>query len=159
MATTPVAIGTARANSCPHFHRGQHGTQHKRENAEHGPDEEVTHAHERGQQTETRVAGRRNNAAITPQHWNQRRQHHGHHHHDPHAKERRRVPGHVCPGIRIHVIDIVQPPGIGIPLIADIDTLQTIVIAALAAKSNADTPKKVRWEATATIYFAQPRSS
>ena len=66
------------------------------------------------------------------------------------------APGHVCPGIRIHVIDIVQPPGIGIPLIADIDTLQTIVIAALAAKSNADTPKKVRWEATATIYFAQP---
>jgi hypothetical protein len=66
------------------------------------------------------------------------------------------APVHVCPGIRIHVIDIVQPPGIGIPLIADIDTLQTIVIAALAAKSNADTPKKVRWEATATIYFGQP---
>jgi hypothetical protein len=29
--------------------------------------------------------------------------------------------GHVCPGIRIHVIDIVQPPGIGIPPIADMD--------------------------------------
>jgi hypothetical protein len=27
----------------------------------------------------------------------------------------------VCSGIRIHAIDIVQPPGIGIPLIADID--------------------------------------
>jgi len=24
------------------------------------------------------------------------------------------APGHVYPGIRIHVIDIVQPPGIGI---------------------------------------------
>src|SRR5439155_511699 len=23
------------------------------------------------------------------------------------------APGHVCPGIRIHAIDIVQPPGIG----------------------------------------------
>jgi len=28
------------------------------------------------------------------------------------------APGHVCPGIRIHAIDIVQPPGIGIPPIA-----------------------------------------
>ena len=29
------------------------------------------------------------------------------------------APGHVCPGIRIHAIDIVQPPGIGISPIAD----------------------------------------
>jgi hypothetical protein len=28
------------------------------------------------------------------------------------------APGHVWPGIRIHVIVIVQPPGIGIPPIA-----------------------------------------
>ena len=41
--------------------------------------------------------------------------------------------GHVCPGIRIHAIDIVQPPGIGISPIADMDPHQTIVTAALAA--------------------------
>src|SRR5512145_3287759 len=46
------------------------------------------------------------------------------------------APGHVCPGIRIHAIDIVQPPGIGIPPIADMDAHQTIVIAALAAKEQ-----------------------
>jgi hypothetical protein len=53
------------------------------------------------------------------------------------------APGHVCPGIRIHAIDIVQPPGIGIPPIADIDPHQTIVSAVLATKSSAETPKKV----------------
>ena len=52
------------------------------------------------------------------------------------------APGHVCPGIRIHAIDITQPPGIGIPLIADMDAHRTIVTAALPAKSSADTPKK-----------------
>ncbi len=57
------------------------------------------------------------------------------------------APGHVCPGIRIYAIDIVQPPGIGISPIADMDALQTIVAAALAAKSSAETPKKARWEA------------
>src|SRR5919198_2604569 len=57
------------------------------------------------------------------------------------------APGHVCPGIRIHAIDIVQPPGIGISPIADMDMHQTIVTAALAAKSSAETPKKARWEA------------
>jgi len=54
--------------------------------------------------------------------------------------------GHVCPGILIHAIDIVQPPGIGIPPTADMDAHQTIVTAALAAKSSAETPKKARWE-------------
>jgi hypothetical protein len=44
------------------------------------------------------------------------------------------APGRVCPGIRI------------LP-IADMDAHQTIVIAALAAKSSAETPKKARWEA------------
>src|SRR5258708_27168767 len=53
--------------------------------------------------------------------------------------------GHVCPGIRIHAIDIGQPPGIGIFPIADMDAHQTIVTAALAAKSSAETPKKARW--------------
>ena len=41
------------------------------------------------------------------------------------------APGHVCPGIRIHAIDIVQPPGIGISPIADMEAHQTIVSAAL----------------------------
>ncbi len=47
------------------------------------------------------------------------------------------TPGHVCPGIRIHAMDIVQPPGIGISPIADMDAHQMIVTAALAAKSDA----------------------
>jgi hypothetical protein len=54
--------------------------------------------------------------------------------------------GHVCPHIRIHAIDMVHPPGIGISLIVDMDAHQTIVTAALAAKSNAEIPKKVRRE-------------
>jgi hypothetical protein len=57
------------------------------------------------------------------------------------------APGHVCPGILIHTIDSVQPPGIGIPPIADMDAHQAIVAAALAAQSSAETPKKARWEA------------
>src|SRR5260221_1332656 len=56
------------------------------------------------------------------------------------------APGQVCPGISIHAIAIVQPPGIGISPIADMDAHQTIVIAALAAKSSAETPKKARGE-------------
>ena len=52
------------------------------------------------------------------------------------------APGHVWPGIRIHAIDMVQPPGIGIPLIEDMEAHQTIVNAALATKSSAETPKK-----------------
>ena len=57
--------------------------------------------------------------------------------------------GHVCPHIRIHAIDIVQPPGIGISPIADMDVHHTIVTVALAAKSNAETPKNTRWETRA----------
>ena len=56
------------------------------------------------------------------------------------------APGHVCPGTRIHAIAIVQPPGIGIPRIGDMDAHQTIVTAALTAKSSAETPQKARWE-------------
>jgi len=44
--------------------------------------------------------------------------------------------------MRIHAIDIVQPPGIGISPIADMDVHQTIVTALLTAKSSAETPKK-----------------
>jgi hypothetical protein len=57
------------------------------------------------------------------------------------------APAQVCSGIRIHAIDIVQPPGIGISPIADIDLHQTIVSAALAAMSSAETPKNARREA------------
>src|SRR5438067_9695383 len=57
------------------------------------------------------------------------------------------APGHVCPGIRIQAIDIVQPPGIGISPIADMDAHQTIVTAALAAKISAETPRNACWEA------------
>jgi hypothetical protein len=59
--------------------------------------------------------------------------------------------GHVCPGIRIHAIDIVHPPGIGIPAVADMDAHRAIVTAALAAKSRAETPKKARWEARSDV--------
>ena len=59
------------------------------------------------------------------------------------------APGHDCSGIRIHAIDIVQPPDIGIPPIVDIDMHQPIVAAALAAKSSAETPKKARSEVCA----------
>src|SRR5579863_6809940 len=64
------------------------------------------------------------------------------------------TPSHVCPHIRSHAADILQPPGIGISTIADMDVPQTIVSAAQAAnsaaahaaKSSAETPKKARWE-------------
>src|SRR5499433_311595 len=54
------------------------------------------------------------------------------------------APGHVCPGIRIHAIDIVHPPGIGISPIADMGAPQTIVTTPLAAKSSAEAPRKAR---------------
>ncbi len=68
------------------------------------------------------------------------------------------APGHVCPGIRIHAIDIAQPPGIGIPPIADIDALQAIVAAALGPKSSAETPKNTRWEARSESHGRISRS-
>ena len=49
------------------------------------------------------------------------------------------APAHDCPGIRIHAIDIVHPPAIAIPPIADIELHQTIVTPALAANNNAAT--------------------
>jgi hypothetical protein len=51
------------------------------------------------------------------------------------------APAHVCPAIRIHVIDIVQPPGIGIPSIADMGAHQTIVNVVLAANSSEETAR------------------
>ena len=59
------------------------------------------------------------------------------------------APCHVCPRIGIQAVDIVQPPGIGIPPIADMESHQTIVVAVLAAKSSAEMPKKSRSEARA----------
>jgi hypothetical protein len=61
------------------------------------------------------------------------------------------APSHVCPGMRIHAIDIVQPPGIGISPIADMDSHQTIVPAVQTAKSIAEMPKKARWEARSAL--------
>jgi hypothetical protein len=52
------------------------------------------------------------------------------------------APGHVSPSIRIQVIDIAQPPGIGMPPIAAMDPHQAIVTATLAAKSSPETQKK-----------------
>jgi hypothetical protein len=52
--------------------------------------------------------------------------------------------GQDWPAIRIHAIDIVQPPGIAIPPVADMDSHQMIVTAALTAKSSAALPAKVR---------------
>lgn len=41
------------------------------------------------------------------------------------------TPAQVRPGMRIQVIDIVQPPGIGIPSLADMDFDQRTVAAVL----------------------------
>jgi hypothetical protein len=56
------------------------------------------------------------------------------------------VPIHVCPGIRIQAIVIVQPPGIGISPLADMEPHQCTVTIALTAKRSADVPKKARCE-------------
>jgi hypothetical protein len=54
------------------------------------------------------------------------------------ARNEPAAPVHVCPGIRIHAIDIVQPPGIGIPFI-DMVVHPAIVSAELIKKSTAET--------------------
>jgi hypothetical protein len=46
----------------------------------------------------------------------------------------------------IHTIDIVQPPGIGIPGIVDMDAHQKIVNTALVVNSKAETAMKARWD-------------
>jgi hypothetical protein len=50
------------------------------------------------------------------------------------------APNHDWSGITIHMCDIVQPPGIHIEPIVDIDADVAIVIAALATKTIAETP-------------------
>src|SRR5882672_29234 len=59
------------------------------------------------------------------------------------------APGQVCPGMRIHAIDIVQPPAIGISPIADMEAHQTMATDALTTKSSAETPRKACCEARA----------
>jgi hypothetical protein len=54
------------------------------------------------------------------------------------------APPHVWPGMRIHIIDIVQPPGIGVASMVDMDVLPAIVSAAVMAKSAAEVAKKQR---------------
>src|SRR5205809_5964049 len=53
----------------------------------------------------------------------------------------------VARGVAARAQGASQPPGIGISPIADMDAHQTIVTAALAAKSSAETPNKASWEA------------
>jgi hypothetical protein len=57
------------------------------------------------------------------------------------------------PYIGIHVIDILQPPGIGISSIADMDMHHTIVTAELAVKSNATVPQNVRSAFLSEVIF------
>src|SRR5512144_2162076 len=57
------------------------------------------------------------------------------------------APGQVCPGIRIHAIDIVQPPSIGIPSTPDIDAHHAMVALVAAANSSTEIPTKTRSEA------------
>ena len=137
----------ARQRLMLHLDRRQRDAQGKSGHSEHGPDEEVPHTHEHGQPTEARLAGPANRPAITPQHRDQGRQLIATIITTHMPRNDAAAPGQVCPGIRIHAIDIVQPPGIGISPIADMDAHQTIVTAALAAKSSAETPRNACWEA------------
>src|SRR5262245_15317085 len=58
------------------------------------------------------------------------------------------APGHDWPGIRIHAIDIVQPPAIGISSMRDMDAHHKPVRAELAAKSSAERPRNgLSWTA------------
>jgi hypothetical protein len=57
------------------------------------------------------------------------------------------APAHVCPGSRIHAIDIVQPPGIGISPVADMELHHVVVTAVQTTNSIATIPKKARREA------------
>jgi hypothetical protein len=82
--------------------------------SEHGPDEEVTRAHERVSRPRRVSPVRPTASPVAPRHWDQ----------DGSIiatiitthmpRNDAAAPGHACPGIRIHAIDIVQPPGIGI---------------------------------------------
>jgi len=77
----------ARQRRQPHLERRQRGAQRKGGYAEHGPHEQVPHAHQRGQPAQSRPACCADCLAVAPQHWHQGWQHHRCHHHDPHAEE------------------------------------------------------------------------
>ena len=71
------------------------------------------------------------------------------------------MPGQLWPGIRIHVIDIVQPPGIGMPPIPDIDAHQPIVNAALVTQvtsRNTDKPGNIRRDASSKAMVTPARA-
>ena len=119
---------------CQHVADNEHGK------PQHGPDQEVRRRHEavaaprraspqwltqRGSATASVSVTGSIIAAIITTHM---------------ARNDAAAPGHVWPGIRIHVIDIVQPPGIGMPPIADMVAHHAYVTAALATKSTAQTP-------------------
>lgn len=63
------------------------------------------------------------------------------------------APNNDCPRMGIHIIDIPQPPGIGIASIADMDVHHAIVTTELAIKSNATIPKNVRRAFLSEIIF------
>jgi hypothetical protein len=50
------------------------------------------------------------------------------------------MPDHPWPGMRIHVIDMVHPPGISMPGIDAMDAHHATVTAALATKHSAAMP-------------------
>jgi hypothetical protein len=57
------------------------------------------------------------------------------------------APAHVCPAIGLHAIDIVQPPGISISPVADIEVHQMVVTTVQMTESIVTMPTKVRREA------------
>jgi hypothetical protein len=114
-------------------HRRQRDARRKSGHSEHGPDKEVPHAHERGQPTEARFAWPANGLVV------------GH------------SIGTKDGSIIATIITIHMPrnnvaaavhvcPGIGIFPIADMGAHQTVVSAALTAKSSAETLKNACWE-------------
>jgi hypothetical protein len=49
------------------------------------------------------------------------------------------TPGHVCPHMGVHIVDMLQPPGMGISPIADMDAQAAMAAVALTANSNPQT--------------------
>src|SRR5215831_2262045 len=68
------------------------------------------------------------------------------------------APSHVCVGILIHAIDMVQPPGIAMPL--SIEPVQRVVVAALAMNNSALVPKNIEspWASELTASNAEGMS-
>jgi hypothetical protein len=64
------------------------------------------------------------------------------------ARNHAAASSHVCPGIRVHAIDMVPPPGIRISPIADMELHHTIVSAAVTAKRRIEIAKKARRDAS-----------